>query len=92
MLVTTLEPCVMCAGAATQLAFDTVVFGPRDPVNGGVGRVVPPTAGPGQVPRFIGDCRTGESIALFRRWLDVHGSEGTTRTEFVRRLLGVRGG
>ncbi len=34
-LVTTLEPCVMCAGAIVQSRIDTLVFGSSDPKGGG---------------------------------------------------------
>lgn len=34
-LFTTLEPCVMCAGAIVQARIDTVVYGARDPKGGG---------------------------------------------------------
>ncbi|MHB8770444.1 MAG: tRNA adenosine(34) deaminase TadA [Syntrophales bacterium] len=35
-LYTTLEPCLMCAGAIIQARIDRVVFGARDPKNGAV--------------------------------------------------------
>jgi len=35
-LYVTLEPCIMCAGAIIQARFCRVVFGARDPKNGGV--------------------------------------------------------
>ncbi len=85
ILVTTLEPCAMCAGAAMQLAVDTVVFGARDPVNGGVRRVVPPADGPSRLPRYVGGVRAAESLDLFRQWLAANGVG--RRAEFVRRLL-----
>ena len=50
-----------------QLAVDTVVFGPRDPVNGGVRRVVPPADGPSQLPRYVGARAGGrEPLDLFQ--------------------------
>ena len=37
MLVVTLEPCVMCAGAAVSARIDTLVFGAPDPKAGACG-------------------------------------------------------
>jgi tRNA(adenine34) deaminase len=38
-LIVTLEPCVMCAGAATLARVDRVVFGARDPRAGAMGSI-----------------------------------------------------
>lgn len=91
VLVTTLEPCAMCAGAAMQLAVDTVVFGARDPLNGTVGRIVPPTAGPTQLPRYVGGVRAADSVGLFRQWLAAHASDDGPRAAFVRQWLATQG-
>ncbi|MBA3521096.1 MAG: HAD-IA family hydrolase, partial [Gemmatimonadales bacterium] len=42
VLVSTLEPCVMCTGAAMEAAVDTVVFGLEAPADSGTHRVSPP--------------------------------------------------
>ena len=91
VLVTTLEPCVMCAAAATQLAVDTVAFVARDRVNGGVSRVVPPVDGPTQLPRFVGDVRAAGGLALFRHWLGAHQAEATPQVTWVRQMLAANG-
>ncbi len=39
-LYTTLEPCVMCAGAIVQARIDRLVFGTADPKGGGCGSIV----------------------------------------------------
>lgn len=39
-LYTTLEPCVMCAGALVQARIDRLVFGALDPKGGGCGSVL----------------------------------------------------
>ena len=44
-LYTTLEPCVMCAGAIIQARVRRVVFGTRDPKGGGAGSVFDILAG-----------------------------------------------
>ena len=87
LLATTLEPCVMCVGATMQLAVDAVVFGPRDPANGGVDRVVPVTGPSAHTPRFVGDVRTAECLGLFRQWLAAHGQADPVRAAWVGQLL-----
>ncbi|MEO5929679.1 MAG: HAD-IA family hydrolase [Candidatus Kapaibacterium sp.] len=42
LLISTLEPCVMCTGAAMQGAVDVIVYGLRAPADSGTGRVRPP--------------------------------------------------
>ncbi|MEW5796653.1 MAG: tRNA adenosine(34) deaminase TadA [Candidatus Zixiibacteriota bacterium] len=39
LLVSTLEPCAMCAGAAVLSRIKTIVFGARDPKFGGCGSI-----------------------------------------------------
>jgi HAD superfamily hydrolase (TIGR01509 family) len=87
ILVTTLEPCVMCVGAAMELAIDTVVFAVRSPANGGVGRVTPPTSPGPQMPRFVGNVRAAESATLLRGWHEMHAGGRGDSVAFVEQLL-----
>jgi HAD superfamily hydrolase (TIGR01509 family) len=87
MLVSTLEPCVMCTGAAMESAIDTVVYGLRAPANSGTGRVTPPESPESQMPRIIPAILPEESRALLQRFQQ---TESTPRQRaFVAQLLAL---
>jgi phosphoglycolate phosphatase-like HAD superfamily hydrolase/tRNA(Arg) A34 adenosine deaminase TadA len=69
VLVTTLEPCVMCTGAAMETGVDTVAFGLRAPADSGTGRVRPPESPDTGMPRLVGEILAAESRSLFETWL-----------------------
>lgn len=82
VLVTTLEPCAMCLGAAVEAGIDTVVFALGAPPNGAAGRLR--TVHEQRMPRLVGGMKAGASRALLERWLAVQpDGEGG----FVRALL-----
>ena len=87
VLVSTLEPCVMCTGAAMEAAVDTIVYALKAPADSGTGRVRPPESPESQMPRIVGDVRAGESRRLFERWLDAH--RGEPQAAYVEQLLGL---
>ncbi|MDB5033487.1 MAG: HAD-superfamily hydrolase, subfamily variant 3 [Chlorobi bacterium] len=87
LLVSTLEPCVMCTGAAMQGAVDVIVYGLRAPADSGTGRVRPPQSPENQMPRIIGDILAGESRALFEEWLAANG--GSDQAPYIRQLLSL---
>ena len=89
ILVSTLEPCVMCTGAAMEAAVDTIVFGLRAPADAGTGRVTPPQSPDVQMPRIVGDVRAKESLALFKAWYDRN--VGTPQAAYVGQLLKLHG-
>lgn len=68
VLATTLEPCVMCTGAAIQTAVDTIVFALEAPPGDGTARVRPARHPGAQVPRIIGGVLADESRALLGEW------------------------
>jgi tRNA(Arg) A34 adenosine deaminase TadA len=68
ILVSTLEPCVMCTGAAMEVAMDTIVYGLQAPADSGTGRVQPPETAESQMPRIIGGVLAREARALFERF------------------------
>ena len=79
MLVTTLEPCVMCFGAAMQVGIDTIIYGLPSPETGGV-RHCRPDASPGSVvPRVVGGIRREDSEQLLKLWLDRHPEDAFAR-------------
>lgn len=87
VLVSTLEPCVMCTGAAMEAAVDTIVYALRAPADSGTGRVRPPESPESQMPRIVGDVLAGESRRLFERWLGAH--RGEPQAAYVEQLLGL---
>ena len=89
LLVSTLEPCVMCTGAAMVSGVDTILFGLRAPADSGTGRVTPPTSPESIMPRIVGDVRAAESRALFEEWLRSGPPE--EQAEYGRQLLALTG-
>jgi len=89
ILASTLEPCVMCTGAAMEAAVDLVVYGLRAPADNGTGRVDPPQSPESQMPRIVGDVLAAESRALFERWLDRN--RHTPQAAYVKQLMALTG-
>lgn len=82
VLVTTMEPCAMCFGAALEVGIDAIVYAVEAPENGAIGRCTP-NRGPGAVhPRVVGGVGRSESIQLLREWADARSGSG-----FASRLL-----
>lgn len=86
ILVSTLEPCVMCLGAAMEAAVDTVVYGLKAPADSGTGRVTPPQSPEATMPRVVGDVLAAESRRLFERFLKRPGVN-PKQAAYVRQLL-----
>jgi HAD superfamily hydrolase (TIGR01509 family) len=88
LLVSTLEPCVMCLGAAMEAAVDTIVYALRAPADSGTGRVEPPQSPESQMPRIVGGVLARESRKLFEQWLAKNGNN-PQQVAFVRQLLAL---
>lgn len=86
-LVSTLEPCVMCLGAAMEAGVTRVLFGLEAPADNGTQRVKPPESPESSAPDITGGILPGESRALFERWLE--GKRGTEQAKFVEQLLAL---
>jgi beta-phosphoglucomutase-like phosphatase (HAD superfamily)/tRNA(Arg) A34 adenosine deaminase TadA len=69
VLVTSLEPCIMCLGAAIAAGVDTVVYALTAPEGSGTRRVTPSCSGQQQLPRILGGVLADESRALLSEWL-----------------------
>jgi len=69
IMVSTLEPCVMCTGAAMEAAVDTILYALPAPADSGTRRVSCPTSPESQMPRIIGSILERESRALFEEFL-----------------------
>jgi len=87
ILVSTLEPCVMCLGAAMESGITLVLYGLQAPADSGTGRVKPPKSPESSAPEIIGGIFADESRALFVRWLE--GKKGTEQAKFVEQLLAL---
>lgn len=82
ILVTTLEPCVMCLGAAMEVRVDTVVYALEAPSNGGAERCDAIQAPGAFMPRLVGGVRRDESRRLLESWAKAHPEDA-----FVQDLL-----
>jgi len=93
-LVSTLEPCVMCTGAAMQAGIATITYGLRAPADSGTGRVRPPESPGATWPAVTGDILAGESRALFLEWLARHRDDPSREAQrvFIEQLLALTEG
>jgi HAD superfamily hydrolase (TIGR01509 family) len=86
ILVSTLEPCVMCTGAAMETAVDVIIYGLPAPADSGTRRVLPPESAETELPRVVGPVLAAQSRALFERWLE-RPDRNRTQEPYVRQLL-----
>jgi len=89
ILASTLEPCVMCLGAAMEAAVDTVIFGLHAPADSGTRRVRPPQSPESGMPRIVGGILADESRALFENWLKSGNADNPQQVAFVMQLLAM---
>ncbi len=85
VLVTTVEPCVMCLGAAILAGVDTVLYALAAPAGTGSRRVEPSCTGHHQLPRLVGGVLADDSRALLSEWL-LAGS-GVHQTVYAQRFV-----
>lgn len=70
-IITTLEPCLMCLGAAMQVGVDEIYFGMRATPDGAVSNFSSVLADHAS-PKVTGGIEEGKSIQLMRRLLSDH--------------------
>ncbi|MBC7841617.1 MAG: nucleoside deaminase [Gemmatimonadaceae bacterium] len=94
VMVSTLEPCVMCTGAAMQAGVTTIVYALKAPADSGTGRVSPPTSPGATNPSVIGNIGTLESRALFVEWIERHEGDPSRDDQraFIEQLLTLTAG
>ena len=85
ILVSSLEPCVMCLGAACEAGIDTIIYGLQAPADNGTSRLDAPQSPETFLPRIIGNILADESRALFEKWMQEN--EGSEQAPFVKQLL-----
>ncbi|RZA21426.1 MAG: HAD family hydrolase, partial [Proteobacteria bacterium] len=85
ILVTTLEPCVMCTGAAMEGGVDTVIYGLEAPFDGGTHRVSAPKSPESTMPRIVGPVLPNESQALLEKWLTYN--KDNPQAAYVKQLM-----
>lgn len=88
ILVSTLEPCIMCAGAAMLCGVGSIVYGLRAPADGGMGRIKPPESPESKMPCVTGPMMEDVIFQLFEEWLRLHAEEGPQR-KYVTQLLSL---
>lgn len=86
IVVSTLEPCVMCTGAAMESAIDTIVYGLPAPPDAGTARVEPPRSSGTGVPRIVGRVLEAECRALLDEWRE-SGAGTPMQRDYVAQLL-----
>lgn len=69
LVVSTLEPCVMCLGAVMESAVDTVLYGLPAPADGGTRRVQPPLSPEARMPRIVRKILPDPARVLFEKFL-----------------------
>ena len=90
VLVSTLEPCVMCLGACFEVGVALVVFGLRAPADSGTDRIEAPSSPETRRPTLLGHVLAAESRSLFvefvRKWA------GSKDVAYAEQLLALTGG
>lgn len=91
VMVSTLEPCVMCTGAAMQGGVTQIIFGLQAPADAGTSRVHPPESPGATRPDIIGGIGAAECRALFLRWLEKHAGDPSREDQraFIEQLLAL---
>jgi len=87
ILVSTLEPCVMCLGAAMESGVTLVLFGLPAPADNGTTRVKPPESPEATAPEIRGGILADDARHQFERWLEKN--KGTEQARFVEQLLAL---
>ncbi|MEM1094632.1 MAG: HAD-IA family hydrolase [Bacteroidota bacterium] len=82
ILVTTMEPCTMCLGAAMNAGIDTVVYAIEAPTNGGLERCDPYAITEGVFPRAVGGVQRQASLQMLKDY-----AQAKPGKRFVQRLL-----
>jgi tRNA(adenine34) deaminase len=90
ILVSTLEPCIMCAGAAILSGVRTIVFGLTAPADAGMSRIKPPSSPDTHMPEVVGPTAGDAVLERFCRWRDMHDADDP-QAAYVNQLIELHG-
>lgn len=90
ILVSTLEPCIMCFSAAIVSGISTVIFAMSSPADAGPGRVQMIEKASAVMPALIGGVLESESRQLFEQWTSTN-KPGARHWEYITQLLAMNG-
>ena len=90
-LVSTLEPCVMCTGAAMEAGIEHIIYGLPAPADSGSGRVRAPESPDAAMPTLQGGVMARHSRELFLAWMDRHYDDPSRDAQraFIQQLLSL---
>lgn len=91
IMVSSLEPCVMCTGAAMQAGVVTIVYALKAPADSGTSRVKPPESPDSTLPEVIGNVKADDSRKLFTDWIERHAGDDSRKAQrrFIDQLLAL---
>jgi len=72
VLVSTLEPCIMCYSAAVMSSIGFIIYGLPAPLDGGAARVLAVQKDDTRTPKLIAGVLEAEVRALFEAWIGSH--------------------
>jgi tRNA(adenine34) deaminase len=88
ILVSTLEPCIMCLSACVEAAVEEVIWAYPAPLDAGAPRVEKPSSPEAKWPRIVTNVLKDDSRNRFERWLELHPEPGKQR-DYIESLLAV---
>lgn len=86
ILISTLEPCIMCLSACVEAAVEEIVWAYPAPLDAGAARVEKPSSPEAKWPQITGDLLKAESRQRFVRWLELHPAPDKQR-QYIESLL-----
>ena len=94
IMLSTLEPCVMCTGAALEAGVETIAFSVAAPADSGTTRVRPPERHGAAAPAVLSGVAVADSLALFRAWQERHAGDTSRADEhrFIAQVLAIADG
>ncbi len=88
VLVSTLEPCIMCLSACIEAAVEEVVWALPAPMDAGAARIEMPQSPEAKWPRIVRSVLRDESRLRFEQWLEMHPERGKQR-DYIASLLSI---
>lgn len=86
VLYTTLEPCIMCLGAAIESGVDKIVYGMPAPPDGGACYVPKMIGIKEKIPEIVGGVLENEEYALMKKFMATH-NESSSAWYYATELM-----